>query len=177
MELAGAVGGHGSYAKTAEIIGPLAAEIEPDRPEQAAQRQRQPGGSQDLAERRHLVDRRLLGVPDQGVDLGKRHFIGGGDLLRQHAILAVLDPGDRHHRDAAGQLVKGRHRPFDVEGAQHRLFLRHQRERLDEDRGPARPLGGLRAGLRRARIWSGRVERNKGHAHRRVHEVGDQAAR
>ena len=108
MQFAGAIGRHRGHAKTAEIVGALAAEIEADRPDQAAQRQRQPGRPQHLPERRHLVDRRILGVPDQRIDLGQRHFIGRGDLLRQHAILAVLDPRDRHHRDAARQLVEAR---------------------------------------------------------------------
>ena len=150
MKLAGAVGGDRGHPETAEIVGALAAEIEADQPDQPAQRQRQPRRPQHLAERRHLVDRRRLGVPDQRIDLGQRHSVRGGDFLRQHAILAVLDARDRDHRDAARQFIEMRPRPFDVERAQHRLVLRHQRERLDEDRRPAGRLRGQRAGLQQS---------------------------
>ncbi len=121
--------------------------------------------------------RRILGVPDLGIDIGQRPLVRCGDLFGQDAILAVFDTRDRDHGDTARQFKEMRPRQFDVERAQDRFVPRHQRERLDEDRRPAGPFGSLRPGLDQLANVEGPRQRHERHAHRRMHEVGDETAR
>ncbi len=177
MKLAGPVGGNRGHPKAAEPVGALATEIQPNHPEQAAKRQRQPRYPQHLSKSRYLAERRIPGVPDLRIDLGQRQRVGRRHLLRQHAILAVFDARDRDHRDAARQFIETGPWPIGVKRAQGRYFLCHQRERLDEDRGPAGRLRRHRARLDQLTDVEGTGERNKGHADRCTHEVGDETAR
>src|ERR1700746_3310285 len=68
-----------------------------------------------------FVDRRSLGQPQLRVDLGERHLVRARYALHQNALLAVLDPGDRHHGGAARQLVKMRPGPSHIDPAQDGL--------------------------------------------------------
>src|SRR4029079_18733018 len=56
------------------------------------------------------------------------------------------------------------------------FLLRHQRERLDEDYRPAGPLGRQSARFEQSTDAEGAAKRDERHAHRRVHEVSDEAA-